>query len=283
MLRLENVTKEYGKNLILEKINIVFDNPSGVYGILGRNGVGKTTLMQMIFNMVPNYDGHIYYQDQVIRDNQSLLENMVYVGGSIYENNGLFLGRISKLFKAYALVYPSFDLKFAENLCHQFNIPLKTKFRKLSTGNKTMIQNIIGLATRVPITILDEPTNGLDSVNRKKFFELLMEDYAEYPRMILISTHLIQEVENYLTHVVILKDTSVLIDEMIEDVQQKMIAIEDIRPNDKKILHTRKLGSKEIYYLFDTLTDEEKAAIVEAGGIISHYDLQTAFNYLVEG
>ncbi len=282
MLSVKNLSKKYGKQTVLENLTINFEDASGVYGILGRNGVGKTTLMQIIFNMIPTYEGEVYYQNQLTEENPDTLENMVYVGGQIDNNNSLFQGKISKLIDAYDQMYETFDSLYAEYLFANFNISLKSRYSKLSTGNKTLVYNILGLASRCSITIFDEPTNGLDSVNRNKFFQLMMEDYAETPRMILISTHLIQEVENYLTHVIILKSANVIVDQPLEVFQSKLYKIENYQPNNKRILYQETLGPKQTYYLYDHLTKEEKISMASAGAQIEYYDLQSAFNYLVE-
>lgn len=282
MLSVKNLSKKYGKQTVLENLTINFEDASGVYGILGRNGVGKTTLMQIIFNMIPTYEGEVYYQNQLTEENPDTLENMVYVGGQIDNNNSLFQGKISKLIDAYDQMYETFDSLYAEHLFANFNISLKSRYSKLSTGNKTLVYNILGLASRCSITIFDEPTNGLDSVNRNKFFQLMMEDYAETPRMILISTHLIQEVENYLTHVIILKSANVIVDQPLEVFQSKLYKIENYQPNNKRILYQETLGPKQTYYLYDHLTKEEKISMASAGAQIEYYDLQSAFNYLVE-
>ena len=184
MLKLKNVTKEYGENLVLDRINLNFDNPTGVYGILGRNGVGKTTLMKIIFNMITSYKGDIEMNGENTKNNDGVLKQIVYAGGEVNKHNTLFQGKIKNLLKAYSLMYDSFDREYAEMMLESYGIKLKDKFSKLSTRNNTLVQNTMGLATRAPITILDEPTNGLDSVNRQNFFNFMMEDYAEYPRLL---------------------------------------------------------------------------------------------------
>ncbi|MBG9982556.1 ABC transporter ATP-binding protein [Aerococcaceae bacterium DSM 111020] len=281
MLTVKNVSKQYGKQMVLEDLSINFEDPHGVYGILGRNGVGKTTLMRIIFNMIPTYQGDVYYKNQSIKEFPEALSEIVYVGGEIYDNNSLFQGNIKKLIEVYNRMYETFDILYAEHLFAQFNISLKSSFSKLSTGNKTLVQNIIGLASHCPITLFDEPTNGLDSVNRQKFFQLMMEDYAENPRMILISTHLIQEVENYLTHVIILKNASVLVDQSLETFQSQLYKVDNYQPEDKNIIYQQQLGNKISYFLYDQLSKEERLAMESVGANIHRYDLQTAFNYLV--
>lgn len=282
MLKLKNITKKYGKQVVLNQININFDNPEGVYGILGRNGVGKTTLMQIIFNMITRYHGEIEVNGKLVKNNDDVLKYIVYVGGEVNQNNGQFQGKIKNLLKTYSLMYDSFDQEYAKSLLDDFGIQLKNQFSKLSTGNKTLVQNTLGLATRAPITILDEPTNGLDSVNRQNFFHYMMEDYAEHPRLFMLSTHLIQEVENYLTDVVILKDSEVLIDETLENIQEKSHLIKNVRLENKHVIKEIAFGSSSEQIIYDELPEEDLLKIKTAGGEIEGLDLQSLFNALVE-
>ena len=84
-----------------------------------------------------------------------------------------------------------------------------------------MLSNIIGICSNCPITIFDEPTVGLDAVNRNYFYDVLIESYSENPRTIIIATHLIEEVENLLEEVVIIKDGDVKITDSLENIRQK--------------------------------------------------------------
>ena len=282
MLTLKNITKKYGKNLVLDGIAIDFNNPEGVYGILGRNGVGKTTLMKIIFNMITNYEGEVELNGTLVKNNNDQLKDILYVGGEINQYNSLFQGKITDVLKVYDLMYGTFDKKYAESLLENFDIKVKTKFSKLSMGNKTLVQNTLGLASRAPITILDEPTNGLDSVNRQNFFRYMMEDYAEYPRMFLLSTHLIQEIENYLTDVVILKDASVLLEDSLDTIQAKSYLVKNVRLENKNVIKETTFGSSIEQTIYDDLSNEDIQYIRNQGGAVESLNLQNLFNAFVE-
>lgn len=274
MLKLEQVTKRYGKQVVLQDICLDFTDKSGVYGLLGRNGVGKTTMMKIMTDMISQYQG------QVKRDVG--LDHLVFVSSDISMNNSIFQGKIKQLIRYYTNMYPSFAAAYANRLLSYFNLSPNSKIKKLSTGNKTLVYNILGLATREKVTLFDEPTNGLDSVNRQKFFDAMLEDYARYPRLIILSTHLIHEVESYLTHVIMLKDTAVLMDAKLEEVQAKAVHLVNAQLPDKRVLQERHMGSLVESYLFDTLSQEDMTSISNQGGKVGYYDLQMLFNYLVE-
>lgn len=282
MLKLKNITKKYGNHVVLNDITIHFDNPEGVYGILGRNGVGKTTLMKIIFNMITRYQGQIELNGEITKNNDELLKNMVYSGGEVNKYNSFYQGKIKDLLKAYRMMYDSFDQDYAESMLERYGISTKQKFSKLSTGNKTLVQNTIGLATRAPITILDEPTNGLDSVNRQTFFQFMMEDYAEHPRLFMLSTHLIQEVENYLTDVVILKDSAILIADTLERIQLKSHLVSNYQLKNKVVISETAFGSRTEQIIYDDLSDDDINTIKANGGEVKPINLQQLFNELMQ-
>lgn len=274
MLKLEHITKTYGQKVVLQTIDLAFKDQTGIYGLLGRNGVGKTTLMKIINDMIATYEGRV---------NTSFNSAyIVFVTSDVSDNNNLFRGKITNLIRYYESMYPQFDANYAEELLARFNLSPKLKIKKLSTGNKTLVYNILGLATREAVTIFDEPTNGLDSVNRQAFFDILLEDYAKHPRLFILSTHLIQEVENCLTHVIMLKDRLLLLDEAIEDIQARAVRLTNAELPNKRMIHQRQIGSLIENYLFDDLTEEDIREVIGQGGNIDYYDLQTLFNYLVE-
>lgn len=282
MLKLKNITKKYGNHVVLNDITINFDNPEGVYGILGRNGVGKTTLMKIIFNMITRYQGQIELNGEITKNNDELLKNMVYSGGEVNKYNSFYQGKIKDLLKAYRMMYDSFDQVYAESMLDKYGISTKQKFSKLSTGNKTLVQNTIGLATRAPITILDEPTNGLDSVNRQTFFQFMMEDYADHPRLFMLSTHLIQEVENYLTDVVILKDSAILIADTLERIQLKSHLVSNYQLKNKVVISETSFGSRTEQIIYDDLSDDDINTIKANGGEVKPINLQQLFNELMQ-
>lgn len=274
MLKLEHITKTYGQKVVLQTIDLAFKDQTGIYGLLGRNGVGKTTLMKIINDMIATYEGRV---------NTSFNSaHIVFVTSDVSDNNNLFRGKITNLIRYYESMYPQFDANYAEELLARFNLSPKLKIKKLSTGNKTLVYNILGLATREAVTIFDEPTNGLDSVNRQAFFDILLEDYAKHPRLFILSTHLIQEVENCLTHVIMLKDRLLLLDEAIEDIQARAVRLTNAELPNKRMIHQRQIGSLIESYLFDDLTEEDIREVIGQGGNIDYYNLQTLFNYLVE-
>ena len=116
-------------------------------------------------------------------------------------------------------LFRNWDDDFAYSLIDDFNLPLKCKIIKLSRGMLSSVGIIIGLASRAPLTIFDEPYLGLDAVARGLFYERLMEDYSEHPRTVILSTHLIDEVSNLLEHILVIDRGEIIINQEAEDLR----------------------------------------------------------------
>ena len=110
----------------------------------------------------------------------------------------------------------------------------------------------------------------------------MMEDYEKYPRLFMLSTHLIQEVENYLTDVVILKSANVLIDDSLENIQAKSHIIKNYRLNHKNVVKETAFGTSVNQVIYDTLLEEDIEQVKFNGGEVEKLDLQSLFNALVE-
>lgn len=136
----------------------------------------------------------------------------VKVKEAAYLNN-----KVKEIFNLCNMFYKNWDQKFAEELARKFQLNLKEKYHKLSHGMQTVVGIIQGLASRAPITIFDEPTTGLDAAHRELFYSLLLEDYGEHPRTIILSTHLVEEVTHVIEDVIIIKEGALVVQSSVED------------------------------------------------------------------
>jgi ABC-2 type transport system ATP-binding protein len=114
-----------------------------------------------------------------------------------------------------ASCFPRWDADYARSLSKDFQLPLAQRVRTLSRGMLSALGIVVGLASRAPLTIFDEPL-GLDVVARSLFYERLLADYVEHSRTIVVSTHLIDEVSRFLEHVLVLDQGRLIIDEEAE-------------------------------------------------------------------
>lgn len=281
MLELNHVTKRFGRKEILTDLNLKLIDTAGVYGLLGRNGVGKTTLMKLISQLIPSYQGQIRWHGKSVAEYAETLAQITYVNGSTDAKTGYFRQKLKVYLNWYASLYPNFSRALAEQLLARFHLHPKERFDRLSTGNKTLVQNILGLAARTEVLLLDEPTAGLDSVNRELFFQILLEALADHPRLVICSTHLIQEVEPILTHVLLLKDRQIVLDESLEEVQAKAWRVRGGSVSGKRILRREQFAGQNTLLLYDTLAESEQEALRAAGASLEHVGLQSLFNAIV--
>ncbi len=115
--------------------------------------------------------------------------------------------------------FEHWDAELASRLIDDFRVPTGRRIKKLSRGQISAVGVIVGLASRAPLTFFDEPYLGLDAVARQIFYDRLLEDYAEHPRTVILSTHLIDEVSDLLEHVLVIDEGRIIIDEDAESLR----------------------------------------------------------------
>src|SRR5262249_13736725 len=133
--------------------------------------------------------------------------------------------RVKHALRAAELLYPRWDPAFAASLLADFAVPVDRLLRRLSRGQLSAVGVIIGLASRAPLTLFDEPYLGLDAVARQQSYDRLLADYAEHPRTVVLSTHLIDEVSDLIERVVLLDAGRVLIDADAESLRGAPVAV----------------------------------------------------------
>ena len=183
-----------------------------IYGLLGRNGAGKTTLLRLITNYIQPTEGSITLDEQNVWENEKTQRQIFLVTETSYfaEMNA------NNLIQLMSEIYPSFDKQQCLDYAKRFELDLNKKYTALSTGYKSVLRAVAALSVHTPFLFLDEPTLGMDAFHRELFYKLLIESYSESPSCILLSTHLISEVEGLLENVIILDHGKVLIDESSE-------------------------------------------------------------------
>lgn len=198
MIVLSNVTKRYGHTAVLDRVTLTLSQP-GVYCLLGRNGAGKTTLLKSIAGQQSVTDGSITVNGQIVTT-ASLDTGVSYI-----ENFAKHFNLpVRRLLSVAADVNPGFDTAFALEMMERFELSGKKKFGQLSLGMKTMVSTIICLASSKPVVLLDEPVLGLDAFMRAEFYDMLAASQQRRPRVIVVSTHIIEEIAKTITHLIIL-------------------------------------------------------------------------------
>ena len=209
IVEVNGLTKSYGNVKAVSDVTFTLEADK-IYGLLGRNGAGKTTLMQLLTAQEFATSGELSVFGEHPYENNRVLRQLCFIRESQKYPESF---RVIDVLKVAATLYPNWDQSLAEVLLADFRLPIKRRMKKLSRGMLSSVGIIIGLASRAPLTIFDEPYIGLDAVARGLFYDRLIEDYALYPRTVLLSTHLIDEVSRILEHVMVIDGGKLIINE----------------------------------------------------------------------
>ena len=281
MIKLVNVSKSYGNNIVLDKINLSLED-NKIYGLIGRNGVGKTTLMKILSDQIINYHGQIFIDGVNIKDDDTFKENLVIISDGFISDMQQ-TSKLKSLTSTIKILAPKFNQKRYDELMDIFMLNEKTKYNKLSYGNQGLYRGIIGLSTGAKMIFLDEPANGLDEINRDKFYKKLIEYQAEDKSLIMLSSHILSDVERVVTDIIFLKDSKVVLNEAVETIEDKafMITIDEERIKlleNKNILSYKKVGKQLVVMIYDDFTSEELERLNARVDRMNLHELFKAFN-----
>lgn len=212
-IELQNISKTFGKTTALDQVSLTLE-PGHIYGLLGSNGAGKTTLLSILTDRQRPDQGQVLVDGMPVQNNDEALHQIFLVGEQNFFPDDM---RVGRAFRTMSWFYPSFDQDYALDLARQFGLPLKKKITALSTGYSSIFRLILCLSVNTPYLIFDEPVLGLDAQHRDLFYRLLVEKFAQGDSTILLSTHLISEVENLIDHTIILREGRVLRDAPTEE------------------------------------------------------------------
>jgi ABC-2 type transport system ATP-binding protein len=217
----ESVTMQFRGHTALTDVTTEIQADT-ITGLLGRNGAGKTTMMQLLTGHRLPTSGQVRVLGGAPFENDAVLSQLCFIKES-QRYPDLF--RVCDAVRAAATVYPSWDQELADQLLEEFELPVKRNIKKLSRGMTSAVGIVLGLASRAPITLFDEPYLGLDAVARQLFYDRLLADYAEHPRTIVLSTHLIEEISDLLEHVLLIDHGRVLLDADAETLRATALTV----------------------------------------------------------
>ena len=211
-LEAKGLCKCYGTKEVLHELDLTIQ-PGKIYGLIGRNGAGKTTLLSILTAQNTHDSGEVTLNGQPVWENQQALDQICFSR----EMQSTLMGsantqRVRDYLRAAAIYYPNWDAGYAKRLLEEFKLEEKKRINQLSKGQQSMVTILIALASRAPITILDEPVAGLDVVMREKFYRLLLEDFAQTERSFIVSTHILEEAASVFERVIILDEGRVIED-----------------------------------------------------------------------
>lgn len=216
-IELKNISKRFKKSVALDNVSVTFEE-NKIYGLLGRNGAGKSTMINIITNSLFADSGEVFVDGELAVENDNALEKIYLMSDRNYYPHSM---KIKDIFKWTKNFYPNFDMDYALKLSKEFDLNVNKKVEALSTGYRSLYKLIIALSVNTPYIFLDEPVLGLDANNRDLFYQKLLEKYIENPCTIVISTHLIEEISNIVEDVVIIKDGKIIKNQSRESLLQQ--------------------------------------------------------------
>lgn len=220
-IELNGLTKKYGSIKALDGISVKLE-PNKIYGLLGRNGAGKTTILNILSARIFATSGQAHVFGKSAYENIDVLKQICLIEEKGFYDSSI---RIWQVLKLAGGLYPQWDEDFADRLVKMFELDERKKYKQLSRGMESSLGLIIGLASRAPLTIFDEPSLGLDAVLRERFYDAVIEDFTEHPRTIIISTHLIDEVSRLFEDVIIVDSGKLLLRSNAAELNEKAFYI----------------------------------------------------------
>ncbi|TLS35990.1 ABC transporter ATP-binding protein [Pseudalkalibacillus caeni] len=249
VIECKGLTKVYGKTKALNDISFTLTE-NKITGLIGRNGAGKTTLLKIISGYLKETSGEVKVFSESPFNNLKVSANLIFVNEEMSYPGSLNLGEI---LKAAATFYENLDMELAERLMNYFSLDLRQYHTSLSKGMRSTFNTIVGISSRCALTVYDEPTSGMDAGVRKDFYRALLKDYIAYPRTILLSSHLLNEVEDILEDILLIKSGEKYLHMAMGDLKEYAIALSGRSVSitkwaeERKVIFQKSLGAGSSY------------------------------------
>jgi ABC-2 type transport system ATP-binding protein len=226
LLRIKGLSKSFGRKSVLKDFDLTVES-GRVYGLLGCNGEGKTTLARILMGVIPADGGEVFFKGQRISYGQSAYKrDLGYV-----PEDPFFYGdmTVRRLLDFNARFYPKWDRKRAAADLEHFDLDPKACIGTLSRGQKLKLGLAVALAAAPELLILDDPTSGLDVPTRQDFLRDVIRELAASGTTVLFGTHLVHELERIVERLLVLKGGRLILDEDFDKVKaQYQTSLEDI-------------------------------------------------------
>ena len=248
------VVKELSKtfdntNFMLKDININI-NKGSIYGLVGTNGAGKTTIIKHIVGLLKSDSGAVFVDSKDIYENEDVKSKLGYIPDDLYFFFGYNLKQMKEYYKG---IYPNWSDDRYDEMVAEFNADEDKGLAKLSKGMKKQMSFILTMSTMPEYLVLDEPIDGLDPIVRRKVWKYIMDDVADREMAVLVSSHNLREMENVCDTIGIMSNGKMKIernlDSLKSDAHKIQLAYNEETPNVLNmlnILHREKRGSVDV-------------------------------------
>lgn len=206
VIKIENLTKDYGKNRGVKNINLEVKEGE-VFGFIGPNGAGKSTTIKVLLNFIfPTSGTASILGLDVVTESNKLKELVGYVPSEVNYYDEV---KVKDIIKYAASFYKNISKEEIDNLCNYLELDMEKKMEELSLGNKKKVAIAQSLIGNPKLLILDEPANGLDPLMQKKLFDIIL-DLKKKGVTVFLSSHNLVEVENFCDRVAVIKEGEIV-------------------------------------------------------------------------
>lgn len=282
--QLRNVTVKFQKSEALKDISLTF-KPGKIYGLIGRNGAGKTVLLSLLAAFREPTHGQVEIDGEPVFENADKMQQVSFIYTKNYEEEYENIPVMLKFSERYR---PNFDKDYAYRLLNRFKLPLDKPINKLSKGMQAALNVVIGLASRTPLTIFDEVYLGMDAPTRVIFYDELLADQAVHPRTFILSTHLVSEMDYLFDNVVIIHEGRLILNNDYESISAQGVSITgaadrvDLFVSGRKLLKEQRLGGTKSVMTYGALSEKDRLSAQEQGLEVGTLSLQDLFIHLTE-
>lgn len=213
LLECKSLTKKYSNFTAIDSIDLAIES-GHIIGLLGPNGSGKTTLIKMINGLLTPTSGELYMCEQPIGVESK--KRISYLPDHTYLNMNQ---RVSEVITFFADFYDDFETERAYDMLEKLQINPKTRLKSMSKGTKEKVQLILVMSRKADLYVLDEPIAGVDPAARDYILDVILSNY-DPEASILISTHLIADVENILDEVIFIQNGQIRLTSSVDDIRE---------------------------------------------------------------
>ncbi|EOD1912550.1 ATP-binding cassette domain-containing protein [Listeria monocytogenes] len=221
-MKIRNLTKKMDDNLVLKDVS--FDLKAGeITALIGRNGVGKTTLFSTMTGIYLPDEGDVFLGEESIFKHTEVKQQLFFLEDNMNHFNTYSVQTVVKI---YRQIYTTFDEAFFNELMQRFELPMKAKLMSFSKGRKALFFIILAVSLNVRFLLLDEPMDGLDIIIKKQILATIKDTVKKRGTSVVIASHRLEELEAIADRVIVLKGASVELDYYLEDMRTDAVKIQ---------------------------------------------------------
>lgn len=221
IIRTQGLKKSYGKKLVLDDVSFEIEEGS-IVGLLGPNGCGKTTLIKILTGLIKDHTGMVKIANE---EPGAYTKSIVaFLPDKSYLPDWM---RPVDAIEYFADFYSDFDKDKAQRMVVDFGLDPKQKLKTMSKGQQEKLNLILVMCRQAKLYILDEPLGGLDPAARSAILDLIMNNYAQNAT-VLLSTHLINDVERIFDRVLMISGGKVIVNSHVNEIREKGQTVEEV-------------------------------------------------------